>query len=254
MRWIQSMVIAFSMYSKVPMPQIEWNQENMKYVMIFFPWVGAFIGFLALLLDGFLTVMPFGKLVRGILFTVLPILITGGIHMDGFMDTQDAIHSYKSQEEKLRILKDPNTGAFAVISSMIYFLLSVAVFSELNKEGIEIISIGYFLTRCLSGLSVATFPCCKKSGLAATFSSMAERKTTKLFLSIFIIAAAFLLAFYHQLMGISALVAAILVFVFYGKMSRSVFGGINGDLAGWFLQMAELAMAIIVLIMQSIHI
>ena len=41
--------------------------------------------------------------------------VTGGFHIDGFMDTMDAFHSYKPREEKLAILKDSHIGAFAVI-------------------------------------------------------------------------------------------------------------------------------------------
>ena len=39
-----SFKIAFSMYSKIPMPKTDWNKKNMKYAMCFFPMVGAAIG------------------------------------------------------------------------------------------------------------------------------------------------------------------------------------------------------------------
>ena len=43
-----SFIVAFSMYSKIPMPRADWNKENMKYSMCFFPWVGLVIGALEL--------------------------------------------------------------------------------------------------------------------------------------------------------------------------------------------------------------
>ena len=43
-RIYNSFLIAFSMYSRIPMPQCQWNDENMAYAMCFFPWVGAVIG------------------------------------------------------------------------------------------------------------------------------------------------------------------------------------------------------------------
>ena len=46
MKVLESIVVAFSMYSKIPMPHIEWNKENMKNVLCFFPWVGAVAGVL----------------------------------------------------------------------------------------------------------------------------------------------------------------------------------------------------------------
>ena len=45
---INSFVVAFSMYSKIPMPRADWTKENMKYSMCFFPWVGLAVGALEL--------------------------------------------------------------------------------------------------------------------------------------------------------------------------------------------------------------
>ena len=39
----KSIDVAFSIYSKIPMPRFEWDSEDMKYHMCFFPWVGAVI-------------------------------------------------------------------------------------------------------------------------------------------------------------------------------------------------------------------
>ena len=39
-----SFKIAFSMYSKIPMPRADWEKENMRYMMCFFPLIGAVIG------------------------------------------------------------------------------------------------------------------------------------------------------------------------------------------------------------------
>ena len=44
MRFIKAMLIAFSMYSRIPMPQFTWKEEDMNYMLCFFPWVGAVIG------------------------------------------------------------------------------------------------------------------------------------------------------------------------------------------------------------------
>ena len=41
---IKSLVIAFSMYSKIPMPHLELDEKDMKYVMGFFPLIGLITG------------------------------------------------------------------------------------------------------------------------------------------------------------------------------------------------------------------
>ena len=52
MHLLQNLLVAFSMYSKIPVPQVEWKDENTRYAMVFFPWVGALIGLLELLVNG----------------------------------------------------------------------------------------------------------------------------------------------------------------------------------------------------------
>ena len=110
----------------------------------------------------------------------IPLLVTGGIHMDGFLDTMDAIHSYGDRSRKLEILKDPHLGAFAVISFGVYMMLYLGVFHEyLSLVLREDRGDRYFLyavpclvfvmERAFSGLSVVTFPQAKKKGLAAGF-------------------------------------------------------------------------------------
>lgn len=61
--------------------------------------------------------------IRFLWASAIPFLVTGGIHMDGFMDTMDAVHSYGDRTKKLEILKDPHLGAFAVICAVVYLLL-----------------------------------------------------------------------------------------------------------------------------------
>ena len=114
---LDSMLMAFSLYSRIPVPQAKWNDESMRWCICFLPLVGLVIGAAQWAAFALLTHFSFGPVLRGAVLAVLPILLSGGIHMDGFMDTCDAIHSYGSREKRLEILKDPHVGAFAVIGS-----------------------------------------------------------------------------------------------------------------------------------------
>ena len=106
MNLIRSFFIAFSMYSKIPMPRTDWTKESMRYAMCFFPVIGAVIGGL-LYLWIYLTGDSTGSLFRAAVAVLIPIIITGGIHLDGLLDTTDALSSYKSMEEKLRFSRIP---------------------------------------------------------------------------------------------------------------------------------------------------
>lgn len=133
MRIIKSFFIAFSMYSKIPMPQFQWKDEDMRYALCFFPWVGAVIGALWYLWKWFVTGSRWEPLCYTVVGTAIPILITGGFHVDGFLDTCDALHSYQPRERKLEILKDSHIGAFAVIMLALYGLIFLGGFSEITE-------------------------------------------------------------------------------------------------------------------------
>lgn len=100
MNIIKSICVAFSMYSKIPMPRVEWNEKNMKYAMCFFPLVGAVIGGLMLLVQFLCGRFGFNTSVYAVVMTALPVLVSGGIHTDGFIDTVDALSSYGDQKRK----------------------------------------------------------------------------------------------------------------------------------------------------------
>lgn len=242
---LRSMIVAFSMYSKIPMPQVEWNEKSMRYYMCFFPAVGAVIGLCCAGLYFLLEKLGMSRGAAAALLTALPILINGGIHMDGFMDTVDAKSSYKPMEEKLKILKDPHTGAFAVIYAIVYLLISYAFFCEAGSGEIGWIGAGYVYSRILSGLAVVTFKKAKKDGMVAASADAAQKNVKWILmaqLAVFVAAALWI----DPLMGAVCVLTGGAVFAYYRSMSYRVFGGITGDLAGYFLQLCELMLLIAV--------
>lgn len=244
---LKSMIIAFSMYSKIPMPQVEWNEKSMRYCMCFFPLVGAVIGLCAVGVWYLLGTLGMGQSASAAVLTALPILINGGIHMDGFMDTMDAKSSYKPMEDKLKILKDPHTGAFAVISAIVYVLLCFAFFCEAGEKEIVWIGAGYVYSRILSGLSVVTLKKAKKDGMVAA-SADAAQKNVKWILAAELVVCAAAMLWAGPVTGAVCLAAGGAVFAYYRSMSYRLFGGITGDLAGYFLQMCELTLLICVVL------
>lgn len=240
---LNSLIIAFSMYSKIPMPQVEWNEKSMRYSMCFFPLVGVVTGLCAVGCRWLLQRAGMGQAATGAILTALPVLVNGGIHMDGFMDTMDAKSSYKPMEEKLKILKDPHTGAFAVICAIVYTLLSFAFFCETGEREIIWVGIGYAFSRILSGLSVVTLKKAKKDGMVAA-SADAAQKNVKWILAAELAVCGIAMLWMNPLMGVLFLTAGGAVFAWYRSMSYRLFGGITGDLAGYFLQMCELALLI----------
>ena len=178
-----SLVIAFSMYSKIPMPRVEWTEENRKYAICFFPLVGLVTGGLCYVWFLICGHLQAGTLLFSAGMAAIPLFLTGGIHVDGFMDTMDAMHSYLPREEKLRILKDSHIGAFSVICLLGYYLTYLGWISELRSErAVLCFCLGFLLSRILSGLSIVYFPGAKKEGLLYAFSSTAHKRSVRLVL------------------------------------------------------------------------
>ncbi len=242
MRVLKSFCIAFSLYSRIPVPQFAWKEEDMKYVFCFFPWVGAFI---ALCLYGWMCLcdtLQVGGICRTLTGAAIPLLITGGFHVDGFMDTMDAIHSYQSREKKLEILKDSHIGAFAVIMLAVYGMVFLGALSEIdagNKGMLGVVCCGFFLSRCLCGVSAVSFPLAKKDGMLFQFADRCAKRIVKGALYVQSAACIGLMLYWSLPAGLAAVGGAVYAFVRYYFRSRKEFGGVTGDTAGCFVVLCE---------------
>ena len=243
MRQVDSFLVAFSMYSRIPVPQPDWERSSMDYVMCYFPFVGTVLGALAWLCFQGGRLLGLSPLLLGAVLTALPLWISGGIHMDGYMDTRDALASCGDKEKKLAILKDSHTGAFAVMGCGLYLLLSFGAWCAVKPgQGLLCVCLGYTVSRTLSGLSVLCFPKAKKSGSYVTmFAKRASKGRAVLFLALLLVLEGVLLLWLGGWRGGLSAAAAAAVFGWYYYMSRKQFGGITGDLAGYFVQLCELA-------------
>ena len=157
---MKSLIIAFAMYSKFPMPRVDWEKKALSWALCWFPLVGLAVGavlWLWLALAGWL---GFGAVFTAALALLLPIALSGGIHLDGFCDTCDALSSHQSRERKLEILKDSHTGAFAIICCGLYLLVFFAAWCEAAPAGgaALALALGPAFSRSLSGLFAVTLP------------------------------------------------------------------------------------------------
>lgn len=122
---------------------------------------------------------------------------------------------------------------------MAYLALCEAL--EPTPRALGCMSCAFVLERAMSGLAVCRFPLAKNTGLAYTFAAAADKKTAgRILYAVHILAAIGLIALGAA--GACMLTAGMLVFWRYRVVADRQFGGISGDLAGWFLQKAELWM------------
>ena len=194
------------MFSALPMPQFDWNEKNMRYALCAFPLVGVVCGALWCVCG----VLPLPAAARAAGFCLVPVWVTGGIHLDGYADTCDALSSYGDTAKKLEILKDPHCGAFAVIRLCSYFA-------------------AYF----------ALCGCMAFTPRVGVLWTLADRVRVWQVLAAL---CAMLAVGLTALGGWALVLAAGCVFARYYVVAKKQFGGVTGDLAGWFLQKCEIWM------------
>lgn len=246
---LESLDVALSMYSAIPMPQVMWNEQNMKYALGFFPLVGV-VQAVFLLGWGYLSqLLEVNTILFAAVAALIPLIVTGGIHLDGFCDTVDALASHQTREKKLEILKDPHTGAFAVMGCAAYLLITFALWTQPQQEmrllAVKMMAVGYVFSRAMSALAIVTFPCAKNSGLVHSFSSAAQKDHVRIASIVFALICAVLFVLNEHWLGVVILAGCALTFCCYHHMAMKQFGGITGDLAGWFLQVNELVILIL---------
>lgn len=236
--------VAFSIYSKIPMPRFTWGTKDMQYHLIYFPWVGAVIGGLSFLWNRICAACAFPEAARILILSAIPLLVTGGFHLDGYMDTMDALHSLQGREKKLEIMDDPHVGAFAVQGVILYYLLYLGGLFLVQRQVMRSVAAEFFLSRTLSALGVVTIPAAKKDGMLQTFQSTAQKRAVKTALYTELSLCLLWMIGAAPVTGSCMAAAAFLTFWYYRRMSLGQFGGITGDLAGYFVTLSELVMVL----------
>ena len=245
----KSFTLCTAMYSALPTPKTDWDGDSMSHVFCFFPWIGLVVGGVEALWWLLARWLSIEGILYGAVAALLPIAVTGGIHVDGFLDVCDARGSHQSREKKLEILKDSHVGAFAVLGLGWYLLLSAALWSEVEFHlSLCLLPV---VSRTLSGLCAVYWRNARGTGLLASFTDASHLKHNRVVLILWLLLAALLMGSLPGFEGIAALFGAGVALLYYRVVSCREFGGITGDLAGWFLQLCELLGLLAVVILQK---
>ena len=228
-----------SMFCSIPFPGNIWDEKARDKMLLFLPVVGLEIGAIWAFLAWLCKVLNLPVLVKGLILSVYPYLVTGFIHLDGYMDVTDAVKSYRSLERRREILKDSHVGAFAVIG-IVLLLLAQFAFMASAKENADFRILVFVpaVSRCCSALAVTALK-------PMNTSQYADQKKPKSRIMILIsmtalfVTAGFLCCGHYGFVLVGCLVG-------YGialwKAYRSL-EGMNGDISGYSLSIAELCAA-----------
>jgi len=241
--------IAIGFFSTLPAPRADWSEKNMKTAICFLPIIGVVIDCFMCLWRVVCAIFYIDFILFSAVAVIIPIAVTGGIHLDGFMDVIDAKASGQPKERKLEIMKDPHSGAFAVIWCAAYLLLSFGLYCSLDdsagfyafdNQAVLVICIGFILSRSICALSALALPAAGKNGLLCAFTEHTKTIRPRIALGAVTLLCAGCMCLIDVKSGGLAVFAAFISFLCYRRMVLKQFGGVTGDTCGYFIQICEL--------------
>ena len=235
---LQAFVMCQSMFCRIPVPGRIWEDRARPWMLVFLPVVGLEIGLLWAGFGWVLRYFSLPDLAWGVLMTLFFYLLTGFIHLDGYLDVTDALGSYKSQQERRAILKDSHVGSFAVIGCFILFLPMVA-FLTIGKGNLGLLVLLPVVSRCGSGLAITLLRPMAESEYAGTFREGVSRLQPMIFLGMLLVALLLGFLLFGRL-GF-ALLAEVALYLLALWRSFRALGGMNGDISGYCITLSELA-------------
>lgn len=241
---VKAFFMCLGMFSAIPLPWRPWDEELRPHMTACLPGAGLVIGGIWLLAAWAMRALCLPAALAAAFVVIVPWALTGAIHVDGFMDTADAVLSWRPRDERLRIIKDPHTGSFAVIAFGCMCMTAYAAawfIMDAGKGLIPLVLIPAASRAC------SAFCVCRLKPLS--HSEYAARRESAGAVSGIIFAALSLAA--AAVAGVSALVSVAAVIAGYALTMAYIYrimDGFSGDLAGCALVVGEccglIAMAI----------
>lgn len=229
---MKKFLVALSFFTRIPINiKSEVSEEEFYSSMALLPIVGLLIG--AILYGMWYILGDINVEVAALLLIFVYIWITGGLHMDGFMDTIDGVLSNRDRERIFEIMKDSRIGAFGAI-------------------GILMLILGYFIIfKYTDSLAILFMPMVARSCalMAASLSQYAKKtndmgkgfvdgmgKKEMIFALVFtgvIIGA----INYIYLLSFGICIVISIYFVYYFKKKLS---GMTGDTIGMMIELNQI--------------
>lgn len=156
--------------------KLKLQKDEFSSAIKYFPAVGLFLGGI-LVLVAFVGQQIFQPFTTVIMLVCVEILITGGLHLDGFMDTCDGIFSGAPREKMLTIMKDSRVGAMGVIGLIILVLLKVAFLNEMyGPYFLTLLLVMPLVGRWAMVLVLGFYPYARREGLGGLFQRRVRYK------------------------------------------------------------------------------
>ncbi|WP_277586918.1 adenosylcobinamide-GDP ribazoletransferase [Psychrobacillus antarcticus] len=249
---MSSILLALQFFTVIPVNKnLPMEKRSITGMYSIFPFIGAGIGAIACLVLYF----DWSALMTAFCIVLVGVVLSGGLHMDGFIDTSDAFFSYKDRLKRFEILDDPRVGAFGVMAVVFLVIGKVIIVAEvISAESFHWIFVMLipFFSRATLVLLFSITNTAKTSGLAYYFKG-------KMNANVVIVAAACHFFIGLGLVGwmtnwmIAVTMAAMLVafICIFRSWVLKNFGGVTGDLLGASVEFLEVVLWLTLLLLLS---
>jgi len=247
---VKHFLIALQFLTVLPIKiKSEIKEKDFGNSLLYFPVIGILIG---LVLSGAvfaLSVLP--NLVAGVFILILSIVITGGIHLDGFADTCDGFYGSKPKEKILEIMRDSRVGTMGVVAVVCLLLLKVTLIVSIPREILwRVLIMMVVFARWCQVLACYVSKYARKEGKAKYFIEYAGRK--EFWGGIMLTSGLFFLLM--QIKGIILFFISMCpVLLFINCIKRKI-GGMTGDTIGAVSEIAEVLILLFCLLLLKVNI
>ncbi|WP_423798108.1 adenosylcobinamide-GDP ribazoletransferase [Neobacillus sp. SAB-20_R2A] len=229
-------ILAVQFLTRIPLPiECPWTKQTSRWALRSYPLVGAVLGsIITIIFYIFQSYLPIH--IMTLLIISLWVYLTGGLHLDGWMDVADAVGSNAPLERKWEIMKDPHVGSFGIISLLFLLTWKTLLIYSLIESGFLLYSFLFIMAFSRLGAVVLMIylPTAKQHGLAWEW----QKNVNRLDCLYAAIPVCVLLFFFHDFLY---LLPSYLVFIgLFGAWIKHTFKGTNGDLLGTAIEGGEL--------------
>jgi len=202
--------------------------------MAYFPLAGLLIGVLLSL--SLFILIPLPKLVTGVLILIISTIITGGIHLDGFIDTCDGFYGNNPKEKILEIMRDSRVGAMGAIGIVFILLLKLSLFVNIPQSVLwRALIIMVVFGRWSLSLAAYVSSYVRSEGKGKCFMEYAGKN--EFFMGTFFTIALFLV--FMGLKGVVLFIFSLVPVLLFINYAKRKIGGMTGDTIGAASEIAE---------------
>ena len=232
---MKSFMLALQFISRIYIFNVSFDEVAFGKATRFFPVVGLILGTITSIVY-YLSVWVFPAEVTAALTVLTMVFLTGGMHLDGFMDSMDGLFSGRDRERQLEIMRDSRIGAFGAVGLVSLFLLKYVVILKLPFEFIyPLLILAPVIGRWTIVICIKFFPYLREQGLGKLYSQYTGW-------SEFIIATVFVTGITVLLAGLPGLILLVacgfLALLMCRRVSRQL-GGLTGDIYGAVNEITE---------------